>query len=87
MGNANHQNPRPPPWLKNTAEKMTSLQICRIKKMTPRTGQTFRDHQLCFSQGGRSRILMISISHTILVLLSCPLYIAGVAIKKIQMSF
>ena len=40
-----------------------------------------------FSQGGRSRILMISISHTILVLLSCPLYISGVAIKKIQMSF
>ena len=30
-----------PFWLKNTAEKMTSLQMCRIKKITPRTGQTF----------------------------------------------
>ena len=30
-----------PFWLKNTAEKMTSLQMCQIKKITPRTGQTF----------------------------------------------
>ena len=37
-----------PFWLKNTAEKMTSLQMCRIKKITPRTGQTFWDRQLCF---------------------------------------
>ena len=37
-----------PPWLKNTAEKMTSLQMCRIKKITPHTGQTFLDRQLCF---------------------------------------
>ena len=39
------------------------------------------------SQGGRSRILKISISNTLLVLLSCPLYISGVTLKKIQMSF
>ena len=32
----------------STAEEMTSLQICRIKKITPRTEQTFRDRQLCF---------------------------------------
>ena len=37
-----------PFWLKNTAEKMTSLQMCLIKKITPRTGQTFWDRQLCF---------------------------------------
>ena len=37
-----------PVFLKNTAEKTTSLQICRIKKITPRTGQTFWDRQLCF---------------------------------------
>ncbi len=30
-----------PFWLKNTAEKMTSLQMSRIKKIMPRTGQTF----------------------------------------------
>ena len=124
-----------PFWLKNTAEKMTSLQMCRIKKITPRTGQTFWDRQLCFYvkklfvsektqknelchfsreiyviklcrgrtqtyaacgkicdinllwRDVRSKILMISISHTLLVLLSCPLYISGVALKQIQMSF
>ena len=32
----------------STAEKMTSLQICWIKKLTPRTLQTFWDRQLCF---------------------------------------
>ena len=37
-----------PFWLKNTAEKMTSLQMCLIKKITPRIGQTFGDRQLCF---------------------------------------
>ena len=37
-----------PLWLKNTTEKLTSLQMCRIKKITPRTGQTFWDPQLCF---------------------------------------
>ena len=37
-----------PLWLKNTTEKLTSLQMCRIKKITPRTGQTFWDRQLCF---------------------------------------
>ena len=37
-----------PFWLKNTAEKMTSLQMCLIKKITPHTGQTFWDRQLCF---------------------------------------
>ena len=41
MGNANHQNCRPPPLAKNTAEKMTSPQMCQIKKITPCTGQTF----------------------------------------------
>ena len=30
-----------PFWLKNTAEKMTSHQMCQIRKITPRTGQTF----------------------------------------------
>ena len=30
-----------PFWLKNTAEKMTSLQMCLIKKIALRTGQTF----------------------------------------------
>ena len=37
-----------PLFLKNTAEKTTSLQICRIKKITLRTRQTFWDRQLCF---------------------------------------
>ena len=37
-----------PVFLKNTAEKTTSLQICRIKKITLRSGQTFWDRQLCF---------------------------------------
>ena len=39
---------RLPFWQKNSAEKMTSLQMCRIRKITPRTGQTFWDRQLCF---------------------------------------
>ena len=37
-----------PVFLKNTAEKTTTLQICRIKKITLRTGQTSWDRQLCF---------------------------------------
>ena len=37
-----------PFWLKNTAEKMTSLQMCQIKKITLRSQQTFWDRQLCF---------------------------------------
>ena len=32
----------------STAEKMTSLQMCWIKKIPPRTVQTFWDRQLCF---------------------------------------
>ena len=32
---------RLPFWLRNTAEKMTSLQMCRIKKIKPCTRQTF----------------------------------------------
>ena len=32
----------------STAEKITSLQIRRIKKLTPRALQTFCDRQLCF---------------------------------------
>ena len=36
------------PFLQINPEKTTSLQICRIKKVTPRTRQTFWDRQLCF---------------------------------------
>ena len=32
----------------STVEKMRSLQMCRIKKITPLTEQTFQDRQLCF---------------------------------------
>ena len=32
----------------STAEKIASLQMCGIKKITPRIGQTFLDRQLCF---------------------------------------
>ena len=36
------------PFLQINPEKMTSLQMCRIKKIMPRAGQTFWDRQLCF---------------------------------------
>ena len=48
MGNKVHLNPRVPLLLKNTAEKMKSLQMFQIKKIMPRTGQTFCDRQLYF---------------------------------------
>ena len=36
------------PFLQINPEKMTSLQMCRIKKITPCSIQTFWDRQLCF---------------------------------------
>ena len=36
------------PFLQINPEKMTSLQMCRIKKITPCSIQTFWDCQLCF---------------------------------------
>ena len=35
-------------FLQINPEKMTSLQMCRIKKITPCSIQTFWDRQLCF---------------------------------------
>jgi len=85
--------------------------MCWIKKITPRTEQTFWDRQLCFYVKNlfisekpqknelchfSKEIYVTNFAAGALELMqpaaytfgpfSCPLYISGVALKKIQMS-